>query len=195
MKNNYLLFVHYLKHVCCIIALLIVFVHALRAQGVDSAQSKPKPIGAILRTVREIDMTNDSMPEIMQIETTKAQKIRGVSVRFAIYSGKKALYQHFWKAEDFFDAKDRLSDTVKWLRLQRIMRVFFSDQNFLMSEGEDLDAMFKRVLAVDIKPGSEEFKEFAGSPHKIFAVYGGRDMFYGITWLASKKKFVTLWRN
>jgi hypothetical protein len=185
MKNKYLLF----------IILHLFFSTAARAQRADTTQPKPKPIGAVLRTVREIDMTNDTIAEILQIETTKAKRISGIKVRFAIYSGKKILFQNSWKANDFFDPKDKLSDTIKWLRLQRIMRVFFSDQNFMMGDSEDLDEMFKRVHPIDIKPGTDESKEFAGSPHKIFAVYGGRDMLYGITWLASKKKFVTLWRN
>lgn len=165
------------------------------AQSADTTAPKPKPIGAVLRTVREIDMTNDTIPEILQIETTKAKKIRDVKVRFAIYKGKKILYYHSWKANDFFDSKDHLSDTIKWFRLQRIMRGFFSDQNFSASDSENITSIFERVHLDDIKPGSDEAKEFNATNHKIFSVYAGRDELFGITWLASKKKFVTLWRN
>ena len=187
-----------LERITLLIKIAIVFFEIegnILAQGADTSASKPKPIGAILRTVREIDMTNDSIPEVLQIETTKGHQIREIKVRFAIYAGMKILYQHSWKANDFFDPKDMLSDTVKWFRLQRIMKVFFSDQNFTMSDGEDLNTLFKRVLPIDIKPGSEESKEFIASVHRVFAVYAGRDLLYGITWLKSKKKFVTLWRN
>ena len=165
------------------------------AQFADTAAPKPKPIGSVLRTVREIDMTNDTIPEVLQIETTKAKRIRDIKVRFAIYSKGKVLYSHAWKANDFFDPIDKLSDTIKWFRLQRIMRVFFSNQNFSVSDSENIASLFERVHPVDIKPGSDEAKEFSETSHKIFSVYAGRDMLYGITWLESKKKFVTLWRN
>lgn len=165
------------------------------AQFLDSTAPKPKPIGAVLRTVREIDMTNDTIPEILQIETIKAKRVRDIKIRFAIYNKGKVLYSHLWKAADFFDPKDKLSDTVKWFRLQRIMRVFFSNQNFSSSDSESLTSLFERVHPVDISPDSDEAKEFSASSHKIFSVYAGRDMLYGITWLDTKKKFVTLWRN
>jgi len=180
---------------CVIITVNLLFLSPLRGQSVDSTHPKPKPIGTVLRTVREMDMTNDSIPEILQIETTKAKRVRDVRIRFAIYSGQKILYQKKWKADDFFDAKDHLSDTLKWLRLQRIMRVFFSDQNFSLSDSESLESLFGRVHQADIIPGSDDAKEFGSTSHKIFSVYAGRDMLYGITWLASKKKFVILWRN
>ena len=165
------------------------------AQSADTTAPKPKPNGAVLRTVRKIDMTNDTIPEVLQIETTKAKRIREVKVRFGIYNGSKLLYSHSWKANDFFDSKDHLSDTIKWFRLQRIMRGFFSDQNFSSSDSENITSIFERVHPYDIKPGSDEAKEFSVSSHKIFSVYAGRDELFGITWLASKKKFVTLWRN
>jgi hypothetical protein len=165
------------------------------AQFADTALVKPKPIGAVLRTVREIDMTNDTIPEILQIETSKAKRVRNIKVRFAIYSRKKVLYSHSWKADDFFDAKDHLSDTIKWFRLQRIMRGFFSNQNFSTSDSEDIGSICERLRCGDILPVSEEAKEYAASSHEIFSIYAGRDMLYGITWLGSKKKFVTLWRN
>jgi hypothetical protein len=183
------------KQVCFIVASVFLLCSSAIAQYNDSTQPKSKPIGAVLRTVRNIDMTNDSIPEVLQIETTKAKKIHDIKVRFAIYSGKKILYQRFWKADDYFDRKDGLSDTLKWFRLQRIMRVFFSDQNFTLSDNENLQSIFERVREADIIPGSDEAREFGASSHKIFSVYGGRDMLYGITWLDSKKKFVTLWRN
>ena len=165
------------------------------AQFADTTAPKSKPIGAMLRTVREIDITNDTIPEILQIETTKAKRVRDIKIRFAIYSKGKILYSHSWKANDFFDPKDKLSDTIKWFRLLRIMRVFFSNQNFSTSDSESIASLFERVHPVDIQLVSDEAKEFAASLHKIFSVYAGRDLLYGITWLNSKKKFVTLWRN
>ncbi|MDP4230447.1 MAG: hypothetical protein Q8916_08610 [Bacteroidota bacterium] len=157
--------------------------------------SRPKPIGSVIRTVREIDMTNDTVPEVLQVETTRAKRFRDIKVRFGIYRGKKNVYSYSWKADDFFDKIDKLPDTIKWFRLQRIMRGFFSNQNFSSSDSEDLSSLFGRLRAADIKPGTDEAREFTSAPHKIFSVYAGRDMLFGITWLDSKKRFVTLWRN
>jgi hypothetical protein len=165
------------------------------AQFADTTAPKPKPIGSLLRTVREVCMMSDSIPEVLQIETTKARRVRDIKIHFAIYRTGKVLYHQTWKADDFFDRKDRLSDTIKWFRLQRIMRVFFSNQNFSTSDSEDLTSLFERVHSVDIRPGSDEAKEFSASSHTVFSVYAGRDMLYGITWLDSRKKFVTLWHN
>jgi hypothetical protein len=145
--------------------------------------------------VREVHFTKDTIPEIFQIETTKAKKARDVKVHFSVYKKNKMLYGHSWKANDFFDPKDRLSDTIKWLRLQHILRVFFSDQNFTLSTNENLAGIFSRVQPADIHPGSDEANEYESSPHNIFAVYAGRETLYGITWLQSKRKFVTLWHN
>jgi len=166
------------------------------AQFIDSTAPPPKPLGSVLRTVREIDMTNDTIPEIMQIETTKAKRLRDIKVRFAIYSSeKKLLYSHNWKANDFFDPKDHLPDTIKWFRLQRLLRTFFSNQNFSVCDSDCYSSLFSRVRAADIKLGTLEEQEFVAAPHKVFSVYAGRDDLYGITWLDSKKKFVTLWHN
>ncbi len=175
--------------------LMLFFSSQAFAQFADTTAPKLKPIGAVLRTVREIDMTNDTIPEILQIETTKAKRMRDIKVRFSIYSKSKILYSHLWKANDFFDPKDNLTDTIKWFRLQRIMRVFFSNQNFSMSDSESIESLFERVHPVDVKPGSAVAKEISEYNHKIFSVYAGRDMLYGITWIDSKKKFVRLWRN
>jgi hypothetical protein len=181
-----------------IIACCVLCYSSAHSQTIDSTAPKPKPLGAVLRTVREVHFINDlndTIPEIFQIETTKAKKIRDIKVHFAIYKQGRILYSYSWKANDFFDPKDHLSDTIKWLRLGRIMRVFFSDQNFSLSDSEKLSSLFSRVQSVDIVPGTDEAKEYEASSHNIFAVYAGRETLYGVTWLASKKKFVTLWRN
>jgi hypothetical protein len=180
----------------CLTLSFLLSSNALYAQFRDSTEPPPKPIGSVLRTVREIDMTNDTIPEIMQIETTKAKRLRDSKIRFAIYSDAKSLlYEHSWKVNDFFDPKDHLPDTIKWFRLQRIMRTFFSNQNFSVCDSEAFSSLFTRVRAADIKLGTLEEQEFIATPHKVFSVFAGRNDLYGITWLDSKKKFVTLWHN
>ena len=185
-----------MKNIFIVIAVIVViFTGSLSAQYAKDTTLEEKPIGSMLRTVRQIDMTNDSIPEIMQIETSKAKHVRDIYIHFSIHSGKNILYSTSWKADDYFDPKDNLSDTVKWFRLQHIMHVFFSDQNFSSSEKEKVSALVARTREADIPPESEEGGEFDGTPHKTFAVYGGRDKLFGLTWLDSKKKFVTLWQN
>jgi hypothetical protein len=167
----------------------------LHAEIIDSTAPKPKPIGSVLRTVRQIDMTNDTIPETLQIETMKGKRLGKNKVRFSIYGGKKLLYEHSWKVDDFFDPRDKLSDTIKWFRLQRILRVFFSNQNFSMSDSEGIALLPAPDRPGEIRSGSEEEKEFLSSPHKIFSIFAGRDDLYAITWLQSKKKFVIVWRS
>ena len=177
------------------IVLLLTLASTVGAQITDSLKTKQKPIGSVLRTVRSVEMTKDTFPEILQIETTNAKRFRDIKITFGIYHGSKLLYRYSWKADDYFERKDRISDTIKWLRLQHIMKLFFSDQNFNSSGNEDTTSLFSRVAPVDIQPGSYEANEYGSSSHKIYSIYAGRDMLFAITWLESKKKFVTLWRN
>jgi hypothetical protein len=165
------------------------------AQKADTTVEKEPRLGSVLRTVRPIDMTNDTVNEILQVETTKSKKIDGIKVRFGIWQGNRRIYSDEWKAKDYFDVKDKLPDSVKWRRLRRIITYFFSNQNFTKSEDESLASMLERLQAVDLKPGTPEAEEFSSSSHKIFSVYAGRDYLYGISFLSSKQKFVRVWRN
>jgi hypothetical protein len=181
------------------IRLLVIPILALAsfsfAQEADTIVQKEPKIGSVLRTVRPIDMTNDTADEILQVETTKARKVDDIKVRFGIWQGSKRIYSDEWKAKDYFDAKDKLPDSVKWRRLRRIITYFFSNQNFTKSEDESLASMLERLQAVDLRPGTPEAEEFSSSSHRMFSVYAGRDYLYGITYLYSKRKFVRVWRN
>ncbi|HET9136475.1 MAG TPA: hypothetical protein VFO76_07555 [Candidatus Kapabacteria bacterium] len=155
-----------------------------------------KPFGSVIRTVREVEMTGDTTAEILQIETTKSKLFNKILVRFGIYSkAGKPLYRDEWKASSYFDPIDQLPDTIKWRRLERILRNYFVNRNFLMDSDETLKAIFERAQPVDIKLESAEAKEFTATPHKIYSVFAGRDELYGLTWLDSKKRFVKVWKN
>ena len=154
-----------------------------------------KPIGSVLRTVREMEMTGDTTKEVLQIETTKAKRFDKILVRFGIYINGKNVFQDQWKASTYFDPRDKWSDTTKWKHLTRILRGFFVNQNFTMSGDENLHAILERAEVADIHLNTREAKEFDFSPHKLFSVYGGRNHLYALTWLESKKKFVKVWKN
>ncbi len=181
------------------IKLLFVLFLLLPAAGfaqdfVDTVVKEPK-LGSVLRTVRPYDIFGDTTKEVLQVETSKAKRVDDIVVKFGVYSGRKLIYSDKWKAKEYFDKKDALPDSVKWRRLRRIMTYFFSNQNFTSSSDSTIVESLALLERVDIKAGSSEEKEFLATPHTIFSVYAGRDKLYGITYLDSKKKFVTLWRN
>ncbi len=156
-----------------------------------------KPFGAVLRTVREYDMAGDTLhPYILQVETNKAKRFDKIVVSFGIYTktGKK-VFSDSWKAASYFEKRDTLSDTIKWLRLQRILRGFFVNQNFIKSGEQPLDSIIEGAAPGEIKPGSKEAQEFDASPHTVFSVYGGRNKLYALTWLRSQQRFVIVWRS
>jgi hypothetical protein len=161
---------------------------------VDTVVKEPK-LGSVLRTVRPYDIFGDTAKEVLQVETSKAKRVDDIVVKFGVYSGRKLIYSDKWKAKDYFDPKDKLADSVKWRRLRRIMTYFFSSQNFTSSSDSTIVESLGLLERVDIKANSAEEKEFLAAPHRIFSVYAGRDKLYGITYLGSKNKFVTVWRN
>jgi hypothetical protein len=162
----------------------------------DSTKVVDKPFGAVLRTVREMEMTGDSTNEVLQIETTKSKVFNTILVRFGIYTKKGVpLYRDAWGASAYFDPVDPIPDTIKWRRLERIFRSYFVNRNFTTDSDETLTAIFERAQPVDIRLDSPEAKEFTATPHKVFSVFGGRDNLYGLTWLESKKRFVKVWKN
>ncbi|MEI8133866.1 MAG: hypothetical protein WCH46_02165 [bacterium] len=167
----------------------------VQMSAIDSIVAKPKLFGSVLRTVREVHFTGDSIPEIFQVETSKAKKLSDIHVRFGVYRQGKLIYQKKWKADDFFDPADKWDKTVKWRFLQHVLKVFFSDQNFTPANSESFESLFSRVQPVDIIPNSALAKEIESSNRLIFALYAGRENLVGITWLASQNKIVTLWRN
>lgn len=155
-----------------------------------------KPFGSVLRTVRDsVHLLDDSSYQTLQVETTKSKSFGKIVVRFGIYQDGKPLFTDAWKASTYFEARDHLSDTIKWGRLEYMMKTFFINANFTRSGDEPLDSILGRTAVADIKPGSDEAKEFDSTQHRIFSVYGGRDHLYALTWLQSKKKFVRVWKN
>jgi hypothetical protein len=157
--------------------------------------------GTPLRITREIDVTNDTVPEVLRIETTKASRFEDIKVKLTIVSNGRSIYSDEWKAEDYFEARDTTSIKEKWYRLQRILNDYFANENFATNADStadlyrDLEVLFRNVRPADIPPGSPEASEFMSAPHRVVHVYAGRDNLYALTYLDSKKHFLKLWRN
>jgi len=157
--------------------------------------------GTPLKITRQIDVTNDSVPEELRIETTKSDRFEDIKVKLAIFSNGKRIYSDEWKAEDYFETRDTTSLKEKWYRLQRILNDYFANENFAMNVDStadlyrDLDLLFRNVRAADIAPDSPEASEFMSAPHRVVHVYAGRDNLYALTYIGSKKNFMKLWRN
>lgn len=190
--------------IACTVLVLLVSTLCFGADPVvgeaDTLFDEPS-IGSALKISREIDITNDSVPEILRIETTKAATFGDVKVRLSIYSKGKRIYNDEWRADDYFEERDSINDTVKWWRLQKILSVYFANENFLSSDDprapgyQNLDQLFADVHPADIAPGSPEAEEFIAKPHRVFHIYAGRDNLYALTYIGSKKNFLKLWRN
>jgi hypothetical protein len=179
-----------------ILSVIFIAANMLSPQADSSIFSRHKQFGSVLRTVRDsVQLKDDSSYQTLQIETIRSTRFSKIKVRFGIYEQGKRLFGDEWAAESYFDKKDHLSDTIKWRRLEYLVKVFFINQNFTMSGEDSLAAIFDRARPAEIKAGSIEAKEFESSPHRIFSVFGGRDHLYALTWLASKKKFVKVWKN
>jgi hypothetical protein len=161
-----------------------------------SVFARHKPFGSVLRTVRDsVHLKDDSTYQTLQIETTKSKTFNKIIVRFGIYQDGKPIFTDQWKASDYFAARDHLHDTIKWSRLEYLMKTFFINRNFQLNTRETLSQILDHLEPADIRPKSKEEDEFNASAHTIFAVYGGGDRMYGLTWLKSKGKFVRIWRN
>jgi hypothetical protein len=171
-------------------------VHANTAPDSVSIFERHKPFGVVLRTVRDsVHMIDDTSYQTLQVETTASKRFSKIMVRFGVYQHGKRLFFDQWPAESYFEARDKLADTVKWRRLEYLMKTFFINQNFTSSGDEPLDSVLARTAAAEIAPASAQAREFDASPHRIFSVYGGRDHLYAITWLESKRRFVKVWKN
>jgi hypothetical protein len=183
-----------------ILAALVLCSHATFALT-DPVDEQDQEFGTALKITREIDVTNDSVPEVLRIETTKATRFEDIKVKLSIYSNGKRIYSDEWKAEDYFEARDTTSIVEKWYRLQRILNDYFANENFATNADStadlysDLNVLFRNVRPADIPPDSPEANEFLSAPHRVVHVYAGRDNLYALTYLGSKKNFLKLWRN
>ncbi|HEY3875268.1 MAG TPA: hypothetical protein VGM92_07305 [Candidatus Kapabacteria bacterium] len=148
-----------------------------------------------LATQREIDLTDDGVPEVLRLECHVPKKIDETKLLFTIKNGKKTLFKDSWYARGYFDTIDHLNDSVKLHRLKILITVFFANENFEVVDSNDFDDMLKNVMPADLKPHSAQAKELFSEPRVMYSVYHSRDYWYGLIWDPKKKKFVKAWRN
>jgi hypothetical protein len=121
--------------------------------------------GSSLKIMREIDVTNDSVPEVLRIETTSAKRFEDIKVKLTITSGGKRIYNDEWKADDYFDARDTTKDVEKWYRLQRILNDYFANENFPSTADSTAHcrSLPQPRRAVQERPSGRYFSGISGS--------------------------------
>ena len=148
-----------------------------------------------LATQRELDLTGDSIPEVLRLEGYVRGKVDGARLTFTIKSKGKMLFEDSWLAGGYFDTDDHLPDSLKLKRLRNLITVFFANENFEVVDSSDFNEMLKQVSEADLKPHSPEASEIFREPRVMFSVYHSRDYWYGLIWDPKKHRFIKAWRN
>jgi hypothetical protein len=148
-----------------------------------------------LATQRSLDLTGDSIPEVLRLEGYVKGKVDDTKLIFTVRSKGKMLFQDSWLAGGYFDTADHLPDSIKLKRLRTIVTVFFANENFEVVDSNDFSEMMARVTQADIKPHSPDASEIFRQPRVMYSVFHSRDYWYGLIWDPKRKKFVKAWRN
>jgi hypothetical protein len=147
-------------------------------------------------TYREIDLTNDGKPESLRLFGKVQPDLDKISFDFTVRSaGGKLLYSDSWLAGGYFDPADKLTDSVKLKRLRRIVLVFLANENFVVLDSAKLNRLLAETTPADVIIDSKVARELQSGDRVMYSVFGGRDNFYGLVWLPSKKRFVKAWQN
>jgi hypothetical protein len=148
-----------------------------------------------LATQRSLDLTGDSIPEILRLEGYVKGKVDDTRLTFTVKSKGKTLFEDSWLASGYFDTADHLRDSIKLKRLRTIVTVFFANENFEVVDSNDFDSILKQVSEADLHPHSQEASKIFGAPRVMYSVFHSRDYWYGLIWDPKKHKFVKAWRN
>lgn len=149
-----------------------------------------------LATQRSMQMTDDTMPEILRLSgIVPKDNVGKTKLTFTIKLGKRTLFEDSWLAEGYFDSKDNLPDSVKLRRLRTIVTVFFANENFEVVDSNEFAEMMNRVTKAEIEPNSDDSRELFQKPRVMYSVFHSRDYWYGLIWDPPKGKFLKAWRN
>ncbi len=148
-----------------------------------------------LATQRSLDLTGDSIPEVLRFEGYVKGKVDDTRLTFTIKSRSKTLFEDSWLAGGYFDTADHLPDSIKLKRLRALVTVFFANENFEVVDSNDFDTIIKQVTEADLHPHSAEASDIFSSPRVMYSVYRSRDYWYGLIWDPKRNKFVKAWRN
>ncbi len=146
-------------------------------------------------TYREIDLTNDGKPEEIRLFAKVLKDVDKIQFDFTIRARGQMLYSDKWTAAGYFDPVDNLSDSMKLIKLRRITLVFLANENFVVLDSAKFNRLLAETTTADVTIGSKEARELSTGDRVMLSVFAGRDNFYGLVWLPSKKRFVKAWQN
>jgi hypothetical protein len=146
-------------------------------------------------TMRTFDLTGDGKPETLRLEGKAKKNVHKVDLTFTISSGKKILYKHKWSAAGYFEDRDTLSEFTRMARLQRIVTVFFANENFSVLDSVNFHKLLQNVSVAEIEPASLHAQEVFQHPKIMYSVFHSRDLWYGLVWDEKRGKFIKAWTN
>lgn len=165
----------------------------VRYEMLSRKPEEPRP--KQLATMREIDLTNDSVPEVLRIDGKVIPETDKIQFEFTIKQKSKVIYRDKWTAGGYFDPADKLNDSIRFSRLRRIITVFFANENFLVLDSGKYAKLLAESSPAEVVVNSPESSELLSGDRVMYSVFAGRDNFYGLIWLPSKKRFVKAWQN
>lgn len=161
----------------------------------DSLQRQPLVKPKQLASMREIDLTGDSILEVLRLSGKVVAPTGNIQLEFTIKSRGKLLYRDTWKAAGYFDPADELSDSLQFRRLRRYVTVFFANENFVILDSAKFVRLQAEGSPAEVALDSPESREILAGQHVMYSVFSSRDNFYGLVWLPSRKRFVKAWQN
>ena len=149
-----------------------------------------------LASMRVLELTGDTTPERLRVWSNITARVEKMRLHFTIMQGKRNVFTAEWNASEYFAPEDSLPDSIKLKLLRRNVTVFFANENFAIVDSSGIAELIRANAVADIKPGSKEEAELERiAPITMLSVFQGRDLFYGLAWLPSKKRMVKVWRN
>jgi hypothetical protein len=149
-----------------------------------------------LASMRVLDVTGDTIPERLRVWANIIPRVGKMRLHFSITQGKRVVFATEWSASEYFAPEDSLPDIIKLKLLRRNVTVFFANENFSTVDSAGIAELIRANAIAEIKPDSKEEAELERiAPITMLSVFQGRDLFYGLAWLPSKKRMVKVWRN
>ena len=140
---------------------------------------------------RMADLQNDRNPDRLLLIRTGHDLFRD-SVKFEVVHHDSVLYQDTWPLSAYFRERPELTDADR----QRIVRTEL-DRFLTPGAFVHTDSLLQQDWSKwgDVKPKSPEMSEIIRAEELMFNYYAGDRGSKGIAWLASKRKFVIVWKS
>jgi hypothetical protein len=140
---------------------------------------------------RSADLQDEREPDRLLLIRTGPDLFRD-SVRFEIIRHDSILYRDSWPLMAYFRDRPELTDADRRRMVRTELDRFLSIGSFVHT-----DSLLQHDWSkwVDVKPKSPEMAEIVHSGELMFNYFAGDRGSKGIAWLASKRKFVTVWKS